>query len=442
MSSGKKLLPNDKKLISAWAMYDWANSVYSLSIATAIFPIYYEAVTRHGGSDEVHFLGRQFVNTALYSYALSFSFLVIALVSPLLSSIADYRGNKLSFMKFFCYLGSLSCIALAFFNGENLWLGIGFFVLATVGFCGSIVFYNSFLPEIASDDRQDAVSAKGFALGYIGSVILLIVNLLMIQKFTWFGFHDAATPTKISFVMTGLWWAGFAQITFRALKRFEPPLRKGEQGRSAGSLFGGYQELRKVLQQLGSLTRLRMFLFAFFFYSMGVQTVMYLASLFGKKELHLETGELILTVLIIQLVAVAGSYLFSFLSGRIGNMKSLLIACFTWIGICVGAYFIQNDVQFFLIAFCVGMVMGGIQSLSRSTYSRLLPPTTDTASFFSFYDVSEKVAIVLGTIAYGVIEEKTGSMRNSLFVLILFFVVGMVGLLFVHNKKEAEPLKN
>lgn len=421
---------SQKKIINSWAMYDWANSVYSLVITSTIFPIYYSKVTATENSDKVIFLGREFINTSLYSYSLSFAFLLIASVSPLLASLADYSGNKKGFMKFFCYLGALSCSALFFFTGKNLEFGIFFFILATIGFSGSLVFYNAYLPEIAPPSEQDKVSAKGFALGYIGSSLLLIFNLVMIMKPNLFGMQEGSLPSRVSFLLTGIWWVGFAQITFNNLpKSSHKPIDEST------FLLKGYRELKKVWHQLNELKRLKIFLLSFFFYTMGVQTVMYLAALFGEKELKLESGQLIITILIIQFVAIAGAYLFSFLSSKFGNIRALLLAIIFWIFICIGAYFVYSAMEFYIIAFCVGFVMGGIQSLSRSTYSKMLPPTKDHASFFSFYDIMEKSGIVLGTASYGLIEELTGSMRDSIIALIIYFLVGMILLLFIGKKK-------
>lgn len=438
----KEYFRNDRRLITSWTMYDWANSVYSLTIATAVFPIYYIAVTKDINHGMVNFLGREYVNNALYSYALSVSFLVVALIAPLLSSIADYRGNKLSFMKFFCYLGAASCIALYWFTGANMNFGITFFVLASVGFAGSIVYYNAFLKEIVDESEQDHVSARGFSMGYIGSVLLLVINLVMIMFYDQFGFSDEAMPTRISFVMVGIWWAGFAQISFYALKRFKyiAPVTDDilpEKKMTMNSLFGGYRELQKVWYQLRHYKSLKRFLIAFFFYNSAVQTVMYLATIFGKDELKLEQTKLIITVLVIQLVAVAGAYLFSWISGKYGNIRSLNIAILIWIVICMATYMVANEYQFYAIAFVVGMVMGGIQSMSRSTYSKLVPPTKDTASFFSFYDVTEKLATVFGTAVYGLILELTGNMRNSVLALILFFIIGI---LFLTKVKREQSL--
>jgi UMF1 family MFS transporter len=444
----KVFLRNDKKLIRRWAMYDWANSVYSLSIATAVFPIYYTSATNAVNNGTVHFIGRDFNNDALYSYAVAFSFLIVALISPLLAPIADFKKSKLGFMKFFCYLGAASVMALYFFTGENIEWGILFFVLASVGFAGSLVYYNAYLKEIVDEGEMDRVSAKGFSLGYIGSVILLVINLVMVQKPELFGFSGTGEAARISFITVGIWWIVFAQIPFNALKRFKyvTPVREENgagQRLTSGNMLGGYQELRKVWNEIRLLPSLRNFLFAFFFYNSAVQSVMYLATIFGSEIVFKddENGEakLIVCVLIIQLVAIAGAMLFSRVSKKYGNVISISIAIIIWIGVCIFAYFLETQMQFYIVAFAVGMVMGGIQSLSRSTYSKLIPPTRDTASFFSFFDSTEKIATVFGTAMYGLVTEITGNMRNSILFLLLFFIIGLLLLRRVRKEKALMP---
>lgn len=427
-------LANRKKIHRAWAMYDWANSVYSLVITSTIFPVYYNSVTKGAdGSDIVDFFGWNVVNTVLYSYSISFSFLVIAIFSPLLSGIADASGKKLTFMKAFAYLGSLSCVGLFFFEGDNLEFGIICSVLASIGYAGSIVFYNAYLPEIAEEHEYDFLSARGFALGYIGSVILLVFNLALIQFPDAFGVPEGSFAPRFSFLITGLWWAGFAQITFKTLPK--NPFKKKIESKL---LLKGYREINLVFSQVRQIPVMKRYLMSFFFYSMGVQTVMYLAASFGDKELGLPGDQLILTVLIIQFVAIAGSYLFAYISKVSGNKVSLMILVLIWIGICGAAYYVYSVYEFYALAFVVGMVMGGIQSLSRSTFSKLIPEeTTDHASFFSFYDVTEKLAIVFGTFSYGIIEQMTGSMRNSAVSLGIFFVVGLGFLLLVTIPKKS-----
>lgn len=417
----------DKKVVNGWAMYDWANSAYNLVITSTVFPFYYTAITHTAeNGDKVHFFGYTVINTALSNYAIAFAYLLIALLSPFLSSIADYRGNKKRFMQFFCYLGSAACCGLYFFKLQTLEWGIICFVLAAIGYCGSIVFYNAFLPEIAPENLQDRVSARGFAYGYVGSVLLQIICLVFILKPDWFGITDASFGPRLSFLLTGIWWFGFAQVTFRRLPA--GTLRHKEKKH----LFvHGFRELQKVWRELKAQPLLKRFLGAFFFYSMGVQTVMLVAAFFAEKALNLTAGQLIGTILVIQLVAILGAWGMARLSGRFGNIRVLQLVVIVWVGICVAAYFVQNATQFYFLAALVGLVMGGIQSLSRSTYSRFLPETKDTASYFSFFDVTEKVAIVIGMFSFGFMEEWTGNIRNSVLPLIGFFALGFVMLIFM-----------
>lgn len=430
------LQKGDKKLINAWAFYDWANSVYSLVIATAVFPIYYDAVTSDN-KGIVHFLGTDFNNSTLLSYSLSFSFLIVAFLSPLLSGIADYTGNKKRFLQFFCYLGSLSVMALYFFKGQDtLWIGIFGTILASIGFWGSIVFYNSYLPEIAHPDQHDRVSAKGFMYGYFGSLILLTFSLTMVMKPEWFGITDGSLPARISFLAVGIWWIGFAQVTFYYL-----PNNVFHKKPEKDYIFKGFKELTVVLKNLSELKALKQFLTAFFLYSIGVQTVILLAGLYGKKELGIDTSKLIIIILLINLVAILGAFLFSRLSEKIGNIKTLKITIIIWGGICVAAYLLDAksefiDLQFYALGATIGMVLGAIQSLSRSTYSKLLPETEDHATYFSFFDVTEKVAIVVGTFIFGFVGAITNSMRNSFFILAVFFLLGFIVLSFMKNKVE------
>lgn len=417
-----------KKVINGWAMYDWANSAYNLVIVSTLFPAYYTAIA----PPQVHLFGRTFERTSLASYAISFSFLVIAVLSPILSSIADYRGNKKAFMQFFCYLGSAACLALVFFTKENIGFGLVLSIIASIGYCGSIVFYNAYLPEIAAEEDQDKVSAKGFAYGYIGSVILMIACLVVITLNDTQGWGFGAWPVRLSFFAVGIWWILFAQLTFNRL----PASRINNQTREHSLIVNGFYELKKVWGQLQDQTILKRFLRGFFFYNMGVQTVMYMATYFAADELKMESTQLIVTILIIQLVAIFGAYLFSLLSKQTNNVFTLSVIIITWIGICIFAYNTYTPNQFYLLAFIVGLVMGGVQSLSRSTYSKLLPDTRDTASYFSFYDVCDKIGTVLGTLSFGYIGEAFGGLRNSVLALMTYFIIGFVLLMFVKMKPQ------
>lgn len=415
---------NNPSVIRGWAMFDWANSVYNLVITSTIFPAYYTAITfSEEFGDVVHFFGIPVVNTALSSFALGAAYLIMAILLPVLSSIADYRRNKMSFMKFFTYLGGAACMGLFFFRVETLEWGIFCFVLAAMGYIGGLLFNNSYLPEIASVDQQDRVSAKGFAFGYIGCVTLQIICFVIILKPEWFGITDPSLPARISFLLVGLWWIGFSQIPFRKL----PKDPRANRNKLSGSIIvKGFSELKAVAQKAKKNVEIRRFLPAFFFYSIGVQTLMVVAAAFGEKVLQLGATKLIGTILLIQLVAIAGAYLMSVLARYIGNIKVLILVVCIWISICVSAYFISHEIQFYILASLVGLVMGGIQSLSRSTYSKLIPESEeDTASFFSFYDVTEKLAIVCGLFSFAAIEQITGNIRNSALSLAIFFLMGL-----------------
>lgn len=438
----QNLPKGSKKLLNAWAFYDWANSVYSLVIASAIFPIFYGALTiikdDQGRiiSDTVSVFGYNMNNDSLISYVTAAAFLVVSILSPLLSGIADYVGNKKVFMKFFCYLGALSCIGLYWFNMEYLWIGLTCYFFALIGFWSSLVFYNSYLPDIAFKEQQDKISAKGYSLGYIGSVILLILCLVMILMHKTFGFESENLPTRLSFVLTGIWWIGFSQYTYYYL-----PKGNKQEKFTRNLLFNGFKELKSIWLKIKEDKPLRRYLFAFFVYSMAVQTIMLVATYFGIEELDWGTTDatsgLIVSILLIQLVAVVGATITSRSSAKFGNINTLIVLNVIWICICVFAYTITTPYQFYFTAAFVGLVMGGIQSLSRSTYSKYIPENTlDTASYFSFYDVSEKIGIVIGMLSYGYVAQITGSIRYAILFFILFFVVGVILLLRIPRNKS------
>ena len=422
----------NNRIINAWCMYDWANSVYSLVITTAIFPIYYNAVTTSSsGSDIVSFFGIEIVNSVLYSYSLSFSFLILTFFQPILSGIADFSGNKKLFLRLFMYLGSFSCMALYFFDGDNIEFGIICSVVASIGFTGSLVFYNAFLPEIASARDFDRISARGYTFGYIGSVILLIICLILIQMFDSFGFKDSKSATKFTFLLVGIWWIIFSQITLYFLPQNVKKIKINYE-----ILSHGIRELFKVWNYIKNVRNLRLYLFSYFFYSMGVQTIMLVASYFGSKELNLDQDKLIFTILIIQIIAIFGAYFFAYISKIKGNKFSLVVMNIAWIFICLAAYFTTNENQFYFLAAAVGILMGGIQSLSRSTFSKLIPSEiNDNASFFNFYAISYNISVVVGTFSYGYIEQITGSMRSSILALMTFFIIGLFILFFTKFKR-------
>lgn len=427
----------DKKLINAWAFYDWANSVYSLVISTAVFPIYYAGLTASEGfanaDGKIEFLGMLWNSTSLYNYALAFSFLVVALMSPMLSGIADYAGNKKKFLKGFCLLGSISVMCLFFFTGkETLWVGIVFTILASIGFWGSIVFYNAYLPEVAHPEQQDKVSAKGFMLGYSGSILLLLICLILIETEV-FGFYDKQFGSQISFVLVGLWWLGFAQITYKKLPDTEKVTLPKDN-----YFTKGIKELKKVAKELFGYSELKTFLIAFFLLSIGVQTIILMAGIFGTI-LGLETANLIGTILLVQFVGIFGAFIFSRLSNKIGNIKTLKITIAIWGLVCFIGFNLTKEtpnieLYFYILGGLIGLVMGAIQSLARSTYSKLLPKTEDTASYFSFFDVTEKIALVVGMVTFGLLTSYF-TIQSSVLALGVFFLGAFIALSTIKKTK-------
>lgn len=429
---------NDKKLVRSWAMYDWANSAYNLVINSTIFPVYYTTITRtEEKGDVVNFFGIEIINTVLSNYALAISYLIMALALPFLSTYADVSGKKKFFMKLFTYVGGIACMGLFFFKLETLEISIIMFALAGVGYIGGVAFNNSYLPVIASVDQQDRVSAQGFSYGYVGCVTLQLICFVFIFKPDWFGITDASLPARLSFFLVGLWWISFAQIPFRTLPNTAAHAEKTKMNIAAQVR----NEFNLVLASIKKIEPIRRFLPSYFFSAMGVQTIMIVAAAFGEKVLHLGGPKLIATIILMQLVAIGGALLMSRLAKKFGNIKVLLVVVACWIFICLAAYHLSNEFQFYALAFMVGLLMGGIQSLSRSTYSKLLPTDVkDTTAFFSFYDVTEKVAIVFGLVTFGLIEQLTHNIRYSAVFLSIFFAIGLI--LLVRVLKFNALLKN
>ncbi len=449
----KELVKGDKRIINAWTFYDWANSVYPLVITTAVFPLYYISLYPN---DAIVF-GKSFNSVEIYSYAIALSLLIVSILSPILSGIADYIGNKKVFMRFFNYLGALSCVGLFLWDKIPIELGLSFCVAANIGFWGSLVFYNAYLPEIAKPENHDKISAKGFSRGYLGSAILLVICLFTIMILDW--------SPKYSFLMAGIWWIGFAQITYKNLPGdFSNNVKIGK-----GVFSHGYKELRAVWIEFSSIKRLKRYLLAFFVFSMAIQTIMTMAQFFGTEaidwsmgldfttisdlsadkqdiarnkmiESRMQSG-MIISILFIQIIAIPGAILFAKLSGKYGNIRVLILALIFWIFICMSAYVVNSPVHFYILAGSVGFVMGGVQSLSRSTYSKFLPETKDHASYFSFYDVLEKIGMTIGILSFGYL---TGAfnIRYSIMALTIFFIVGLILLLFVPRQKNMNYHRN
>tara|TARA_B100001287_G_C22677674_1_gene528567 strand:- start:1709 stop:3022 length:1314 start_codon:yes stop_codon:yes gene_type:complete len=416
---------DNKKVLNAWAFYDWANSVYPLVISSAIFPIYYGALFVE--SLYIELFGINFKNTALISFLTAFAFVILSLITPILSGIADYIGNKKTFLKFFCYVGSFSCIGLYWFDLEKIYIGLLFYFFALISFWASLVFYNSYLPDIASKDKQDYISAKGYALGYVGSVILLLFNLGMVKYPSFFGIHPPGAELqamKYSFVSVGIWWLLFSQYSFYHLPNFSKKKKIIKD-----VFFNGYIELKEVWDEFRDIFIIKKFLSAFFIYSSALQTVLLIAAYFGEQEILWKDTEqktlgLIISILLIQLIAMVGAVFTAWISKKIGNINTLILLNVFWAFLCIGAFFISKPNEFYIAAGLVGLVMGGIQALSRSTFSKMIPKTDNTTSYFSFYDVTQKVSIVIGMSLFAFIDQITGSMRNSILVFLVFFIIG------------------
>ena len=435
MSRSLIYVKDKKKVLNAWAFYDWANSVYPLVISSAIFPIYYGALFVE--SLYIDLFGINFKNTALISFLTAFAFVILSLITPILSGIADYVGNKKTFLKFFCYLGSFSCIGLYWFDLENIYIGLLFYFFALISFWASLVFYNSYLPDIASREKQDYISAKGYALGYIGSVILLLFNLGMVKYPSFFGIQPPAAELqamKYSFVSVGVWWLLFSQYSFYHLPNFNKKKKIIKD-----VFFNGYIELKEVWEEFRDIFIIKKFLSAFFIYSSALQTVLLIAAYFGEQEILWRDNEektlgLIISILLIQLIAMIGAVFTAWISKKIGNINTLILLNIFWAFLCIGAFIISKPIEFYIAAGLVGLVMGGIQALSRSTFSKMIPKTENTTSYFSFYDVTQKVSIVIGMSLFAFIDQITGSMRNAILVFLLFFVIGAYMLSNIQTK--------
>jgi UMF1 family MFS transporter len=420
-------------------MYDWANSAYNLVITSTVFPAYFASMTgdeNPATQDSVELLGLHFNNITLYNYSLALGFLIVALISPMLSAIADYKQNRKPYLRFFMLMGSIACALLYFFDKSNLGFGVACMIVAAIGYWASIVFYNAYLPEIAAPEDRDRISAQGFSMGYIGSVLLQIISFILILKNDWFGI-TSGKGSQISFLLVGIWWFVFSLFPLKML----PNASVVVQRESKQLLLKGYQELGKVWHQMKSMKALKRFLTAFFFYNMGLQTIMFAATLFASSELAIPTTNLIVSILIIQLIAIPGAYAIARLSSIIGNIKSLSVCVVIWVIVCfIGYYAPVGDANYFyILATVVGFVMGGTQSLSRSTYSKLMPETNDTTSFFSFYDVTEKIGIGFGLFIFGLLASLTGSQRISVLSLMVFFLIGLL-ILIIPSKKQIESI--
>ncbi len=420
---------NNKETIRAWAIFDWANSAYALVISTAIFPPFFAAMT----ADQVDIWGMSISNTALFSFSISLSYLFLVFINPILAGIADSGGRRKFFLNIFTTMGALACMSLFFFDNEGyVWWGTIGFILATIGYTAGTVFYNAYLPEIVSEDQYDKVSAKGFAYGYVGSVILLIAILILIQFPEKFGMEASSLQARIGFLLVGIWWIGFAQYSFKRLPDdkvgipIDEPIKKG------------LQELKKAWVKIKKSKHVSRFLASFFFYIAGLNTVVYLATIFAKEELGITQSKLIITVLLIQVLGIAGAYLFAYISRVRGTKTSIGIMIFIWMVICVVGFFVAGEYAFYALSSAVGLVMGGTQAVSRSAYAKMVDDNSEELnSFFSLYEVVRNIAVVAGTMVFGLVDQITSNMRYSILSVAVFFMIGLL-ILSVTNIKGAK----
>ena len=408
---------NNPKILRAWTYFDCANSAHSLVIGVAVFPPFFEAVA----PKTIHFMGWDIPNSSMLAYALTISYLFIALTQPILSGIADYGGKRKTFMQFFTVLGALACISMFWMDNPDAWqVGFWAYIVSMIGYAGGVVFNNSFMPLIATPDKFDRLSARGFTLGYIGGTVLLIVNLICILFWDKIGFADESIATRISFLTVGVWWLGFSLIPFFGLPNDnKTPL-------SMKAVLSGFGELKQVWSIVKKQVNTKRFLLSFFFYDAGVQTMIFLAAVFAGKELGFETTELIILVLLLQIVAALGAWIFAKVSNAKGNKWTISAMLIVWVIITFLAFFIKDKMPFYALGVLLGIVMGGTQSLSRSAYSKLIPKgTTDTTTFYSFYDLTDKLAVVIGTFTFGLIDQMIG-IRYSVLMLGFLFFIGLL----------------
>lgn len=428
------MIKNDKRVVKGWLMFDWANSVYPLVILSTVFPVYYASIAVEQGKDIVSLFGVEWENTVLLDVILSISYLLVAFMNPVLSGIADRTGNKKLFLKIFNGIGVIGCMSMFFFIEGRIWVGLLGSFLASIGYSGSLVFYNAYLPEIATEDRQDEISAKGFSYGYFGSALFLIA--VLVSTFV-FGHTEESKHLifRITFLVLGLWWLGFAAYSFKRL-----PENVYEKSETSDWLRKGLKELKGVFKDLSNHPILKKYLLAFFMFSIAVQTMILVAAFFGSKEIEFPEGwkevALIGIVLVIQFVAIAGAKTFAWVSKKYGNINGLLFGVISYTIACIWAFFTYHFIPFIFLAALVGFGMGGIQSLARSTYSKFLPETEDHASYFSFYDFLEKMSIVLGLLLFGGLEQLTGSQRYSVLSLVVVFLIAIVLLLRLRKQSK------
>jgi len=410
------------KIINAWCMYDWANSAFATTIMAAVLPTFYSEVA---GANL-----RPVQASSYWGYTNTIAMLLIAVAAPILGAIADHSGAKKRFLGSFASLGILFTALLVLVSTGDWLMASVFYILGRVGFAGANIFYDSLLPHVAGPDEIDQVSAKGYALGYLGGGLLLVVNLAWIMKPELFGLPGAEIASRLSFLSVAVWWAIFSIPLFR---RVPEPSFAQQPRESANPIRAGFQRLGQTFRGIRRYRELFKFLIAFWLYNDGIGTIIIMAAIFGA-EIGIGTTSLIGAILAVQFLGVPFAFAFGWLARRLGTKRSILLALGVYTIIAIGGYFMQTGLHFWVLAFLVATVQGGSQALSRSLFGRMAPKTK-TAEFFGFYDVSSKFAGIAGPALFGLVGQLTGSSRLSIISLIFFFAAG--GLLLAQvNEKE------
>jgi UMF1 family MFS transporter len=418
-------------------MYDWANSAFATTILAAVLPIYFVSIVPKGGVNITVFgLSFHTFATPLWSYGITIAMVIVAISAPILGAIADSSRSKRQFLIWFTYLGAFFTALLVTIGYGDYLRALLFFIIANIGFAAGNVFYDAFLPEIAPEGERDYVSGKGFAYGYLGGGLLLVINLLMIQHPGWFGIPDAAWGARLSFLTVGIWWGVFAIPTFLYVRD------QGQGRKHPHYIRRGFNTIATTMQKMRRFKDLLKFLVSFLIYNDGIQTVIVMAAIFGKEELGFSVFTLIGCLLMVQVIGFPSSLFMGRLAQRIGEKQTIYICLAVYCGIVIYGYFITTPMEFWVLGALVGLVQGGSQAISRSLYSSLLPLGHE-AEFFGFFAIANRFASIFGPLVFGVVANVTGSVRNSILALITFFIVGFIILMTVdveQGKKSAKKI--
>ncbi|HET7657625.1 MAG TPA: MFS transporter [Bacillales bacterium] len=412
------------KEIRSWAMYDWANSAFATTVMAAVLPIYYHDVAAKGLSDAT--------STAYWGYSQSIGVIIVALLVPVLGTIADYSGAKKKFLGFFAGIGILSSLMLALVGQGDYLLASLLFILGAVGFSAANVFYDGFLPDIAPKEKMDQVSARGFATGYIGGGLLLLINLMMIMKFSWFGIPSKTMATQISFVTVGIWWFLFSIPLFHNVRERNDNKDVAKQGHYVKVSF---QRLASTFREINQYKELLKFLIAYWLFNDGIGTIIKMATIYGR-DIGIGTTDLIAALVITQFVGIPCTFLFGWLTQKMTSKRALLLALWVYVLIVLLGFFMTSATHFYILAILVGFVQGGAQSLSRSIYGRMIPARKN-AEFYGFYGISSKFSAILGPFVFGLTGQLTGSSRLGIFSVVFFFLIG-IWLLYRVNVAKGE----